>query len=303
MKNSPLGMDGKNCIITGGNRGIGKQVATEIAKMGANIGIITRNRIKGEKAVNEIISDSKNNQITLFVTDIASQEQLKQLSKEIQQKFSHIDVLVNNAAVLLRKREETEDGIERTLATNHLGPFLLVNLLFKTLEKSKSARVINISSDGHRKAEIDIEDLNYTKRKYSGFKAYYQSKLLNLLFTYELTSRIESLSSSIILVNALDPGRVNTDIGKNYDTVSYRIFSKLIRPVISISVHQGAETPIYLATSREVNGVSGKYFINRKISKSSRLSYDRPLQKSVWKLSENYVGINSEDYGVGDSIE
>ncbi len=268
-------MSGKTCMITGGNSGIGKATAQGLAAHGAKIIIVCRNRILGEKTVQEIKEKTQNPSIDLLIADLSSQESIRALVKEFKSKYDRLDVLVNNAGVLLFKREITVDGIETTLATNYLAPFLLTHLLLEILKKSAPSRIINTTSIVHKTVKMDFDDLQ-GERNFKGLKAYSQTKLALVLFTYE-SSRM--LKNSGVTVNCVNPGVVKTNITRHFPFYM-RIFVNLFK-----TPKRGAKTSIYLASSPQVENITGKYFSKRKEKKSSKESYNEDDAKRLWKLS------------------
>ncbi len=268
-------MSGKMCMITGGNSGIGKATAQGLAAHGAKVIIVCRNKTLGEETVQEIKEKTKNPSIDLLIADLSSQESIRALVKEFKSKYDRLDVLINNAGVLLLKRETTVDRIETTLATNYLAPFLLTNLLLDVLKKSAPSRIINVTSVVHKVAAIDFEDLQGEKN-YKGLKAYSQSKLALVLFTHELS---RMLKNSSVTVNCLHPGIVKTNITRHFPFFM-RIFVKLFK-----TAKRGAKTSIYLAFSPHVEGVTGKYFSKKKEKKPSKESNNEEDAKKLWDLS------------------
>ena len=277
-------MDGKNILITGGTSGIGLQSVLELQKMGAEIGIIARNEKKGNALLNKISSSKNSKEHKLFLGDLSSQKDIRQISEAVSSSYDKIDVLLNNAAGIYRKRLESKDKIELTFATNHLSYFLLTNLLLPILEKTENSRIVNVSSSAHYGRSINFDDINQIK-KYSGFRAYGESKLANVMFTYHL-DRI--LANSSVVTNALHPGFVATNFGKN--NLLYRVGMILSRP-IQINKKKGADTQIYLCSSDEVKAVSGKFFIKKKQVNSSRQSNVIEDQKRLWELSEEMTDL------------
>jgi NAD(P)-dependent dehydrogenase (short-subunit alcohol dehydrogenase family) len=221
------------------------------------------------------------------VADFADLGQVRQLAKQVQETFPRLDILINNAGAYFNRRQRTPYGVEKTLLVNHMAPFLLTNLLLDELFKSQSARIINVSSNAHEHARLDIDDLNF-ERFYFGFWAYGRSKLANILFTYELACR---LKDSRVTVNALHPGRVGTDIFKTDFSIFGRPFKWLMER-ISLTPEQGADNTVYLATSPDVEGISGKYFVKREAVSSSSLSYDEELARRLWEKSEKVTGLS-----------
>ena len=275
-------MHGKVCVVTGANSGIGKETALGLAQLGATVVLVCRSQDRGAAALAEIKQRSGNDSVALLVADLSSQRQVRRVAAAYRQQFDRLDVLVNNAALARRKRAVTENGVELTLAVNHLAPFLLTNLLLDRLKASAPARVVTVSSAAHKDAEINFADLQGGQRYATfGFGAYSQSKLANVLFTYELARRLEGTG---VTANCLHPGVVATGIFR--DTPLWlRTGLALARPLILGSV-QGADTVLYLATAPEVAEVSGRYFEKRKPVQSSPLSYDTEVARRLWEVSE-----------------
>jgi NAD(P)-dependent dehydrogenase (short-subunit alcohol dehydrogenase family) len=274
-------MQGKIVIITGANSGIGKETARVLAKMGATIIIFCRNRERGEAALQELKKQTHSNNIELIIVDLADPDSIHNAVTQFKEKYNKLDVLINNAGLTLSKRQITSLGYEKTFAVNHLGHFLLTTLLLDTLKESAPSRIINVASNVHKFANLQFDDINQ-KSHYRGLLAYANSKLANLLFTYELARRLKGTG---VTVNALHPGFVRTNFGKRGRNKFSKLFFKFAR-LFAISVKKGAKTSIYLASSPEVNGITGKYFIKSKPVKSSNVSYNLETQKRLWDLSE-----------------
>ena len=275
-------MHGKVCVVTGANSGIGKETALRLAQLGATVVLVCRSQDRGAAALAEIKQRSGNDSVALLVADLSSERQVRRVAAAYRQQFDRLDVLVNNAALARRKRAVTENGVELTLAVNHLAPFLLTNLLLDRLKASAPARVVTVSSAAHKDATINFADLQ-SEQSYAsfGFGAYSQSKLANVLFTYELARRLEGTG---VTANCLHPGVVATGIFR--DTPLWlRTGLALARPLILGSA-QGADTVLYLATAPEVAEVSGRYFEKRKPVQSSPLSYDTEVARRLWEVSE-----------------
>ena len=271
-------MKGKICMITGANSGIGKATAIGLAKMGATIVMVCRNKDRGEEALEDIKKECINGIVDLIVADLSTQKAIHQLVKDFKERYQFLHVLINNAGINLSKRVLTEDGIETTLAVNYLAQFLLSNLLLDILQASSPARIVNVASSILSKT-INFENLNGEKH-YRQLNAYGQSKLAVILFTYEFARRIEGTG---VTVNCLHPGYVKTNLIRNF-----RKFVKYFYPFIGLfmkSPKKGAKTSIYLASSPEVQNVSGKYFKNRKEAESVEASYDEELAKDLWEVS------------------
>jgi len=274
-------------MITGANSGIGKATAIGLAKMGATIVMVCRNKERGEQALKDIRRKSNNESVYLVLADLSSQKAIHQLVKDFKEKYQHLHVLINNAGLNLSKRILTEDGIETTLAVNYLAPFLLCNLLLDPLEAGKPARIVNITSSVQAKS-IDFDNLNGEKH-YRQSKVYAMSKLAVIIFTYEFARRFDGNG---VTINCLHPGYVRTNMIRNF-----RKFVKYFFPFISLFVRspkRGAKTSIYCASSPEVEGVSGKYFKKRKEAKSVKASYDEELAKELWDVSVELTNLNSE---------
>jgi NAD(P)-dependent dehydrogenase (short-subunit alcohol dehydrogenase family) len=271
-------MHGRICLVTGANSGIGKATATELARMGAPVLMVCRDRERGEQARGEIARDTGNAEVELFIADLASQQSIRTLSDELHQHLDHLNVLVNNAGTYLNTRQVTPDGFEATFAINHLGYFLLTNLLLDLLETGTPARLVNVSSGAHLNAHIDFDDLQ-SEQHYSGWKAYGQSKLANVMFTYELARRVQGRG---VTVNAVHPGVVRTNFGSSGGFV--RFGARIAAPFL-LSPEKGADTVIWLASSPEVEGMTGKYFLRRKPSRTSADARDRALQERLWQVS------------------
>ncbi len=279
MERPESSMSGKVCIITGGSSGIGKATALGLANKGANVVMVGRDRSRGEATRTEIVEKSGNELVDLMPADLSSQESIRQLAEDFTSRYGRLHVLINNAGVFISKRTVTVDGIETTFAVNHLAPFLLTNLLLDVLKASAPARIINVTSSGERSGTINFDDLQGEGR-YSGFRAYNQSKLAMILFTYELARRLEGTG---VTVNCVHPGVVVTNLGRG-SSGAFGLLLRLMRPFFS-SPEKGAETPIYLASSPEVEGVSGKYFAKKAEAKSSERSYDTVTARRLWQVS------------------
>ena len=270
-------MEGKICIITGANSGIGKATAIGLAKINATIVMICRSKERGEEAQKEIIELTGNKKVDLLLCDLSSQESIRKFVSEFKSKYQQLHILINNAGVMLSKRGVSVDGFEMNFAVNHLAPFLLTNLLLDALKNSAPSRIINVSSAAHRMAKMDFDDLQSEKMKYRLMKIYGASKLALMLFSYELSRILEGTS---VTVNTLHPGLVNTNLGQDQSSFSQG-FAKLFfkKP------EKGAETSIYLASSQEVEGITGKYFAKKQQKQSSEESYNEDYAKRLWKLS------------------
>jgi NAD(P)-dependent dehydrogenase (short-subunit alcohol dehydrogenase family) len=276
---------GRTVLVTGGSGGIGRATALGLAPMGAHIAITGRDRGRTEAAAREI-REAGGGQVDAFVADMSSQTEVRRLADEVLGRLPRIDVLVNNVGGYWDTRHATVDGLERTFALNHLAPFLLTNLLLDRLLQSAPARVVTVSSGAHAMGRIDFDDL-MGERSYSGMRAYGQSKLANILFTYELARR---LGTGSVTANALHPGMVRTGFGAEDAGTSQRLFSLLARPFMK-SPAEGAATSIYLASSPEVEGVTGCYFAGCQRRQSSKRSCDEATGQRLWQVSADLVAL------------
>ncbi len=276
---------GKNCIVTGASSGIGRETAAGLAEKGAHVILVVRNMDQGEEARREIIARTKNKNVEVRMCDLSSQSSIRAFAEEYIKVHEHLHVLVNNAALLLNERRLTVDGAEMTFAVNHLGPFLLTSTLLPLLKKSAPSRIVNVASK--IQSHIDFDDLQNEKR-FDGVKAYSQSKLANVMFTYELA---EKLASKSVTVNCLHPGVVNTSL-----TQEYPWFPKYLSPLLGLvkplltSPKDGAKNSIYLASSPNVQAITGKFFIGSMPAKSHRQSYDVLARRRLWGISEMMTG-------------
>jgi retinol dehydrogenase-14 len=280
-------MAGKTILVTGGTGGIGRAAATALASMGARVGITGRDRERAELAAAAIIRESGNPAVDFFVADMSSHVEVRRLADEVLATYPRLDVLLNNVGAFWAHRHVTADGLERTFALNHLAPFLLTNLLLDRLKTSVPARVVTVSSGAQSMGKIDFDDL-MGERDYSGSRAYDQSKLANVMFTYELARRLEG---SGVTANALHPGVTNTGFSSEDPLRVMRPLVALMRPFMR-SPERGAETAVYLASSPEVEGVSGRYFADRKPKKTQASSYDTAITARLWQVSADLVGVS-----------
>lgn len=273
-------------IITGANSGMGKATSTELAKTGAHVIMACRDQTRGEEALKEVRMQSGNNQVVLMICDLASLSSIRKFCEKFKSNYNRLDVLINNAGVILPGRHETKDGFELQFGVNHLGHFLLTHLLLDLMIASAPSRIINVASGAHKIGKIHFKDVNLNTN-YRLWRAYGQSKLANILFTYELANRLKDTN---VTVNCLHPGAVATSMGINRETGFGTFITKLVKPFFQTS-EQGAETAVYLATSNEVNNETGHYYFRKKPIKSSKRSYQPELQKKLWELSEQMVGL------------
>ena len=276
-------MQGKVCLITGGTNGIGKSTAHGLARMGATVVIVGRNAQKTSQVVEEIRAASGNNTVDSLLADLSSQREVRRLANEFKSKYSHLHVLLNNAGAVFMQRQLSVDGIEMTFALNHLAYFLLTNLLLDKIKASAPARIINVSSGAHTSGKIEFDNLQ-GERDYSP-RAYDNSKLANILFTMELARRLEGTG---VTVNALHPGFASTGFGKNNPGFLMKIIRAVV-PLIARSPEKGAETSIYLASSPEVQSITGKYFIDCKVSQPAPQATDMVVARKLWDVSAEMV--------------
>lgn len=288
MQSSNSSMHGKTCMITGATAGIGEVTAQAMAQMGANVIVVGRSQEKCVASVSLIKEKTGNTSVEYLLADLSSQAQIRELVAQFHNRHDRLDVLVNNAGGAFVRRQESIDGIEMTFALNHLNYFLLTNLLLDTIKASAPARIVNVSSNSHYGASINLDELE-GKRKYWWNDAYGQSKLANVLFTYELARRLEGTS---VTANALNPGFVATEIGKN-NGVLVRLFLWVARRR-ALTPEEGARTSVYLASSPQVAEVSGKFFVKEKQVESDPASYDVEAARRLWEVSAEMTELLSQ---------
>jgi len=276
-------MTGRTVLVTGATGGIGKATALGLAAMGARVAITGRDLDRTEAAAAEI-RQAGDGHVKAFVADLTSQSQIRTMAVEVQQKLPDLDVLVNNVGGYWNTRHVTADGLERTFALNHLAPFLLTNLLLDRLQQSAAARVVTVSSNAQSLGRIDFDDLQ-GERSYSGARAYNQSKLANVLFTYELARRLQGTS---VTANALHPGVVRTAFGAEDPATVQRFLIPFVRPFMK-SPTQGAATSIHLASAPDLEHVTGRYFADSKEKRSAEGSYDEAAAARLWQVSADLV--------------
>jgi NAD(P)-dependent dehydrogenase (short-subunit alcohol dehydrogenase family) len=282
-------MAGRAVLVTGGTGGIGKATATGLAALGARVGIVGRDRRRGAAAAADIQAASGGPTVDVFAADLSAQAEVRRLAEQVLTAYPRIDVLVNNVGGFWAHRHPTVDGLERTFAVNHLAPFLLTTLLLDRLEASAPARVVTVSSGAQATGRIDFDDLQ-GERNYSGQRSYAQSKLANVMFTYELARQLKGTG---VTATVLHPGVVRTSFGSE-DQSGMVVVGRLARPFMKTPA-QGAITSVYLASSPEVEGVTGRYFANRKPRSSNRSSYDTAAAARLWRLSADLVGLPATD--------
>jgi len=280
-RSGPLAdLSGRVCLVTGATRGIGRATAEELGKAGATLVLVCRRRADGEEVAAAIARGGSAPAPSVVEADLSSQAAVRAAAEEVRSRHDRLHVLVNNAGLIPRTREVTVDGIERQLAVNHLAPFLLTNLLLDRLRASAPSRVVTVSSTTHHGVEVDFSDLQ-SERSYDRTDVYAVTKLMNLLFTYELARRLQG---SGVTANALHPGAVATRLLADYMKVP--LVGPALARTFGASPEQGADTVVYLAASPEVAGVTGKYFTSRRESRSSPASYDETTARRLWEVSE-----------------
>ncbi len=281
----PWSIAGKVCLITGGTGGIGLAAARALAREGAELVLVGRERARGEAAVATIERETDGASVSFMSADLSSQADTRRFAEAFTARHPALHVLINNAGAMYGQRELSADGIEMTFALNHLGYFLLTHLLLDLLKASAPARIVVVASEAHQSAAADFTDVE-AARRFDGWKAYCRTKLANLLFTYELARRLEGTG---VTVNALHPGFVATDIGESHDFMKaflWRFFTWFAHtPDI------GARTVVDLATNPALAGVSGHFFEDGKERRSSEASYDQAAARDLWMLSERLTGI------------
>lgn len=284
---APL-MTGKTVLITGGTGGIGRATAIGLAWMGARVGITGRDRPRAEAAAAAIARESGNPAVDVFVADMSSQAEVHRLATEVLAAYPRLDVLLNNVGGFWAHRHVTADGLEHTFALNHLAPFLLTSLLLDRLITSAPARIVTVSSGAQSMGKIDFDDL-MGEQKYSGQDAYNQSKLANVMFTYELARRLEGTG---VTATVLHPGMTSTAFGAEDTARGWGPLIAVLRRFMQ-SPERGAETPVYLASSPDAEGLTGRYFAKRKARKSAASSYDIATTARLWQVSADLVGLNA----------
>jgi NAD(P)-dependent dehydrogenase (short-subunit alcohol dehydrogenase family) len=285
MQNSGQQLAGKTCLITGATNGIGQVTAVELAKMGAELFLTYRDKARADETVSEIRSRTGNENVHLLEVDLGSQQQIRRAAAEFLATGKPLHVLVNNAGLGNTSRMVTEDGIEMVFAVNHLAYFLLTMLLLERIKQSAPARIVNVASEAHRFGTINFDDLG-GERRYRTFGAYGQSKLANILFTYELARR---LGGTGVTVNCLHPGGIASGLWTNNGPVARFVMN--VGRLFLKTPEQGAQTTIYLVSSPRVEGVTGKYFSNCKEKTSNKESYDLGVARRLWDVSAQMTGI------------
>ena len=279
-------MERKICVVTGSNSGIGKETALALAGKGATVVMAVRSREKGEATIQEILKEIPDASLDLMICDVSSRKSIEDFVEEFTGKYSRLEVLVNNAGAEFGRRQTTRDGFESSFAVNYLGPFLLTQKLLPTLSRSIPSRIINLSSGLHKQGHVDFNDLQSEKR-YAGMKAYSNAKLMVLLWTYELSRRLQG---SGVSVNAVQPGFAATNLGRNSGNLMQSVMFSLVRPM-QTTAKKAAETSVYVASSPEVEGITGKCFAGSKEVASSPESYDVEEQKRLWDITVRMLNL------------
>ncbi len=282
-------MQNKICLITGATNGIGRAASMALAQKGATVVIVGRDEERSQDTVAEIKKETGNPDVDYLLADLSVQAQVRGLAEDFKSRYGRLDALVNNAGVINFRRQLSADGIEMNFAVNHLSYFLLTHLLLDTLKASAPARVVNVSSNSHRHKHLDFGNLEL-KRGYWAGTAYGRSKLCNLYFTYELARR---LGGAGVTVNAMHPGFVRTNMAANNGWL-VRFFLPFIHRN-SLTPEQGADTVVYLVSSPEVEGLSGKYFVRRREVESDPVSHDQDAARKLWQISEQMTGLKKRE--------
>ena len=282
------GMYGKICLVTGANAGIGKATATGLARMGATVVMVCRNPERGESARAEISAKTGSPNLDLLIADLSSQGSIRKLARTFTSQYPQLHVLVNNAGAITPRRRLTVDGIETQFAVNHLAPFLLTNLLLDTLKESAPARVVTVSSQVHSKSPLDLDDLR-SDLDYTASQVYRKTKLANILFTYELARRLEGTG---VAANCLHPGVIATKLLDDYMGGSHEAgFGS--GESFGDSPENGAAVVLHVATSPEIDGLSGKYFYDNAVRETAPVTYDEEHARWLWDISANLTGLTS----------
>ena len=279
----PASIEGRVCIVTGASSGIGKETTRGLARLGATVVLACRNRQRGEAARREIAADTGNDALAVMDLDLRSQASVRVFAEEFAANYGRLHVLVNNAGIFTAKRALTVDGVETTFAVNHLSPFLLTQQFLPLLNASTPSRIVNVASEANQMGRIAFDDLNLARR-WSGFRAYCQSKLANILFAAELARRLPA----DVTANALHPGGVRTNLARG-EGGWFGVGFRLAWPFM-ISAAKGADTVIWLASSRDVDGVTGRYFERRRPIAPNPIARDASVARRLWEVSESLTG-------------
>lgn len=280
-------MNGKTCMVTGATSGIGLETARGLARLGASVVLVGRNAERCTRALDSIRETTGNERLECIVADLSSQKEVRRVANEFRSRHDQLHVLINNAAVNTGPRRESPDGIELTFAVNHLGYFLLTNLLLDVLRASAPARIVNVASEVHREVTLDFDDLQARKGRFNGYTVYKKSKLANLLFTYELARRLQG---SGVTVNAVAPGLVKTNLGLQ-DPGMAALMKRAINALWGITPQQAAQFIVHTATTPQLEGVSGKYHNKGKETESSPASRNEADAARLWQISAEMTGL------------
>ncbi|MGE7612149.1 SDR family oxidoreductase [Paenibacillus sp. NPDC101420] len=280
-------MRGKIALVTGANSGMGLATTVELARKGAKVIMVCRNRQRGEEALAAAKQKSRSEDIELMLCDLASLESIRSFAEEFTRKYPILDILINNAGVVTIKRQLTKDGFEMDLGVNHLGHFLLTNLLLEPLKAAEQGRIVVVASGAYKIGALHYEDPTLARR-FNPAKAYARSKLANILFTKELAARLQGTR---VTVNCVHPGAVGTNIGVNRETG----FGKSILKLLSyffLTPEQGADTAIYLATESDLQEVTGQYYYRRKNQELTPRAQNKQEAQRLWQWSQEQVGLS-----------
>jgi len=279
-------MNGKVCIVTGANSGIGKETALGLAKQGSTVVMIVRNTEKGNEAREYIVSESSNSNVDMMLCDLSVMSDIRDVANKFSSKYDRLDVLINNAGCVNSRRELTSDGFERTLAVNYLAPFLLTHELLTLLKASAPSRILNLTSGLHSRAKIDLDDLN-SEKKYKSMDVYQRTKLMDILFTYKLA---RTLQGTGVTVNVVSPGFVATNLGKSSGSMASRIMFGMMKP-FQLTPVEGAMTSIYAAMAPELESITGKHFTKSQEAETSPETYDIEFQDRLWERTIELLGL------------
>jgi NAD(P)-dependent dehydrogenase (short-subunit alcohol dehydrogenase family) len=281
-----ISMNGKKCIVTGANSGIGKETTVFLAQMDAHVIMVCRSEKRGKKAMNEIREKNPKAQLDLMLCDLSSFSEVRSFAEKFKANYNKLDLLINNAGVYLSNYTESEDGVATMMAVNHFSPFLLTHLLLPILKQSSPSKIINVNSGAHRNGEISLEEVGKIEKwPTAGWRGYATTKFVNLLTIYKFA---EKLNGSEVTINAYNPGMTKTNLPRH--SLGAKIMWKLISLFIK-SAKEGAEPLVYLAVHPEMKDISGKYFDQYEMKKSSPKSYDKELQEEVWRESLKVTGL------------
>jgi retinol dehydrogenase-14 len=284
---SPPDLRGRTALITGANAGIGLEASVSIARMGAEVVMVARDRGKGEAALREVQERSGSRNVSLLLCDLGSLASVRALAEAFRSAHPHLHILVNNAGGVSAERRETADGFEQTFAVNHLGPFLLTNLLLDVIEKSAPARIVNVASTGHYRGTLDFDDLGFAKGGYWVMRAYSRSKLANVIFTRDLARR---LAGKNVTVTSLHPGAVATNIWSGAPGWSKPLLA-VAKRLFMITPEEGGARVVYLATSPDVEGKTGGYYENDVEREPAKLAQDAEVAARLWDVSARLTGM------------